>query len=146
LLIYAKGDYVHSNEDPFLNRMVVDTPDFFGYTADFMGSQIRFKLYPRDTLFEPLPSKKTFFMDADKVRFPMICRLWQEGDRFVPLGMSGYKKLSDFFTDAKLDLKMKESQTVLVSHGEIICLLGHRIDDRYKITSSTSNILEVELV
>jgi len=146
LLIYSKGDYIHSNEDPFLNRIEINIPEIFGYTTNFMGSELRFKLYPKDTLFEPIPSKSTFFMDADKIKFPLICRLWKEGDRFVPLGMSGYKKLSDFYTDAKLDLKMKESEAVLVSHGEIICLLGHRIDDRYKITSSTSNILEVELV
>ncbi|MFA6335202.1 MAG: tRNA lysidine(34) synthetase TilS [Bacteroidales bacterium] len=145
LLIYSKDDYRRSNEDPFLNRIMIQTPDITGFQVVFREFDIRFKLYPRETLFTPVPSKTTFFVDADKIKFPLVCRLWQEGDRFIPLGMNGYKKLSDFFIDEKLDLKNKESQTVLVSQGEIICIIGHRIDDRYKITAQTSNILEVKI-
>lgn len=146
LLIYSKGDCGLSYDDPFLNTVMITAPDIFGLTVCFRGNDIRLKTYQRDILFAPTPSKTTFFLDADKVRFPLTCRVWQEGDRFIPLGMSGYKKLSDFYTDVKLDLKSKESQIILLSEGEIICLPGHRIDDRYKITSSTSNILEVETI
>lgn len=145
LLIYSKGDSRHPFEDPFLNEIMIRTPDIFGFTVGFRGMGLCFKLYSKDMLFKPTPSKTTFFMDAGKIKFPLVCRLWQEGDRFIPLGMSRYKKLSDFYTDAKLDIKRKESQVVLVSQGNIICLLGHRIDDRFKITALTTNILEVEI-
>lgn len=145
LLIYTKRDSIDAFNDPFLNRIMIRIPDSFGFAVNFRGIEIRFRLYLRDKYFEPTPSKKTFFIDADKVKFPLVCRLWEEGDRFIPLGMNGYKKLSDFYTDAKLDIKSKTNETVLVSQGDIICLLGHRIDNRYKIATSTTNILEVEV-
>lgn len=145
LLIYSKDDNYTTSEDPFLNRIMIPSPDLGGFPVVFSGHNLNFSLYPRETLFTPLASKTTFFLDADKIKFPLLCRFWQEGDRFIPLGMAGFKKLSDFFIDEKLDLKSKDNQIVLVSQGEIICIIGHRIDDRFKITAQTSKILEVKI-
>lgn len=145
LLIYSKDDSRSFCEDPSLNRTMIPYPDIAGHSVVFGELGLHFRLFSRDTLFKPLPSRTTFFMDADKITFPLVCRLWEAGDRFIPLGMNGYKKLSDFFIDEKLDVKSKENQTVLVSQEDIICIVGHRIDDRYKITGLTSNILEVKI-
>ncbi|MEN6619661.1 MAG: tRNA lysidine(34) synthetase TilS [Rikenellaceae bacterium] len=145
LLIYSKGKHLHLSENKNNHEVYIKMPDIHGFTTGFKGKELRLKIYPKYFGFKPLPSKTTFYMDADKIRFPLICRFWQEGDRFIPLGMSGYKKLSDFFIDEKIDIKSKENQTILVSEGSIICLLGHRIDDRCKITELTNNILEVQI-
>ncbi|MFI3259496.1 MAG: tRNA lysidine(34) synthetase TilS [Rikenellaceae bacterium] len=82
-------------------------------------------------------------IDADKLQYPITLRRWEEGDSFVPLGMSGHKKVSDFLIDEKVSMPEKERQFVLTSAGEIVWLIGRRIDDKYKIEEESENILRI---
>ncbi|MFT3738219.1 MAG: tRNA lysidine(34) synthetase TilS [Breznakibacter sp.] len=82
-------------------------------------------------------------IDADKIDFPLAVRKWRQGDVFVPLGMTGFKKLSDFFIDNKLNLVEKERVWLLFSGEEVVWVIGRRLDNRFKITSKTKKILEV---
>jgi tRNA(Ile)-lysidine synthase len=82
-------------------------------------------------------------LDADKLRFPLTVRLWHEGDAFTPLGMKGKKKLSDFLIDQKIPLPHKQQQWVILSGNDIVWLVGQRLDDRYKVTPQTKNILQI---
>ena len=86
------------------------------------------------------------FSDAEKVRFPLKLRKWKEGDWFVPFGMKGKKKLSDYFTDCKFDLLEKESQWILESEGQIVWIVGKRNDERFKVSDHTDNVLMIEWV
>jgi len=85
-------------------------------------------------------------VDNDLLNYPLKVRKWREGDSFQPLGMKGKKKLSDFMIDSKIPLNLKERVMVLESDGEIVWVVGHRLDDRFKITSETKNCLEIRLV
>ncbi len=85
-------------------------------------------------------------IDADKLNFPLLMRRWQKGDYFRPLGMDGIKKVSDFFIDSKLSLADKENTWILTSAGEIVWIVGMRLDDRFKITEKTKNILLLTLM
>jgi tRNA(Ile)-lysidine synthase len=108
---------------------------------------VEISVYEKGTQFTPVPSNKIFFMDADKIEFPLSVRKWKDGDKFRPLGMFGNKKVSDYLTDVKRDMFTKENRYVLISaKGQILCLLGERIDDRFKISSSTARILEAHLL
>lgn len=80
-------------------------------------------------------------LDAGKITFPITWRTWQAGDYFYPLGMDNRKKLSDFLIDKKISLADKHSVTVLESRGEIIWVVGHRIDNRFKITPETKQAI-----
>lgn len=82
-------------------------------------------------------------LDADKLKFPLRLRRWQDGDWFVPFGMSGRKKLSDFLIDKKVSLAEKRRQFVLMSGDDIVWVVGRRLDDRYAITRKTENVLKV---
>ncbi len=82
-------------------------------------------------------------VDADKLQFPLTLRRWQEGDWFVPFGMTGRKKVSDFLVDAKVSAAEKQRQFVLVSGDDIVWLAGRRIDDRYRLTDTTENVLRI---
>ncbi|HEY0651984.1 MAG TPA: tRNA lysidine(34) synthetase TilS [Chryseosolibacter sp.] len=84
--------------------------------------------------------------DASKITFPLRWRKWEEGDTFQPLGMKGHKKLSDFLIDCKIPIAQKERVTVVESGGRIVWVVGLRISDDAKITSSTSASLEVKVV
>lgn len=82
-------------------------------------------------------------VDADKLRYPLTLRRWRDGDVFVPYGMTGSKKVSDFLIDAKVSRPGKERQFVLLSGDEIVWLVGRRIDDRYRLTAETENVLRI---
>ena len=81
------------------------------------------------------------FIDFDQLDHgSLLLRLWQAGDRMVPLGMSGHKKVSDILVDAKVDRFSKMSQYVLTSGHEIVWLCGLRLNNKFKVTSSTSSV------
>lgn len=84
--------------------------------------------------------------DAAKIQFPLTIRKWERGDYFYPLGMKGRKKLSDFFTENKFSLFDKSGCWLLCSGGEIIWIIGHRMDNRFKITDDTQKVLCVKFL
>ncbi len=89
--------------------------------------------------------KNILYADADKLSFPLTLRKWQTGDWFIPFGMKGRKKLSDFFSDQKFNLKQKEETWILLSGENVVWIVGQRADNRYKIDKNTRRILQIEL-
>ncbi|HWQ69408.1 MAG TPA: tRNA lysidine(34) synthetase TilS [Patescibacteria group bacterium] len=85
----------------------------------------------------------TALFDVDRTGMELHVRGWKEGDRFVPLGMSGRKKLQDFFTDAKVPCDQRGSVPLVMSGDQIIWVVGFRVDERFKITNSTRRILRI---
>ena len=85
-------------------------------------------------------------LDFDKLQFPLHLRKWKEGDKFIPLGMKTFKKLSDYFIDNKFSLLDKKGQWLLCSHSDIVWVVGHRIDDRYKLHPKTKKVYIAQLL
>ena len=90
----------------------------------------------------------TLLFDASLLKFPFVCRVWRDGDWFVPFGMKGRKKVSDFFTDLKYDFFRKQSAVMVADTSDpesdghrVAAVLGERIDDRYRITDATAKVL-----
>lgn len=83
-------------------------------------------------------------LDYDRAGSQLVLRNWRPGDRFQPLGMSGQKKLQDFFVDAKVPRRQR-ARVPLVAQvdGHILWVVGHRIDDRAKIGDNTSRVLRL---
>ena len=83
-------------------------------------------------------------LDYDKLKLPLKTRFWQQGDRFHPLGMRGTKLVSDFFNDNNFTTFQKKTTPILVdSDDQIVWIVGHRIDDRFKITEKTKTIYQI---
>ncbi|WP_375438091.1 tRNA lysidine(34) synthetase TilS [uncultured Hymenobacter sp.] len=84
-------------------------------------------------------------LDADLLKFPLVVRPWQEGDWFMPIGMKGKKKLSDFLIDQKVPLNLKDNVFVLVSgDGKIAWVVGFRPDERFKVAENTERVLLIK--
>lgn len=86
------------------------------------------------------------YISADNLKGDLIIRTWKNGDRFYPLGMKNSKKISDFLNEQKVDSHIKKDQLVLTNSGNIIWVVGLRIDDRYKITDETKEVLKLCMV
>ncbi len=84
--------------------------------------------------------------DAKMMDFPIKVRSWQQGDLFTPLGMTGTKKISDFFIDEKVPVLSKEEIPIFEFEGVIVWVGGHRISESFKVTSATEKVLRLTLV
>lgn len=141
---------IKDREYIFINKIKDNSTNEFFLINQEQGSLI----YPlkmqieilKDLKFVNISKEKSIAMlDADLVKFPLILRKWRQGDSFVPFGMRKEKKLSDYFTANKYSLLDKENQWILCSEEKIIWLIGERIDDRFRISNATKNILKIEL-
>ncbi|WP_026632199.1 tRNA lysidine(34) synthetase TilS [Dyadobacter alkalitolerans] len=112
------------------------------------GFSLRLVQRERNSNLPTYYSSNTAILNAKKLKFPLTVRRWQKGDFFQPLGMQGKKKkLSDFFTDIKADYFTKQHTFLLINgNGEIIWVMGLRLDERYRIRDDTADILEVSWV
>lgn len=89
-------------------------------------------------------SKKGFaYFDLEKIKFPLKIRLAEHGDKFCPLGTIGEQKLSDFFIDKKIPADIRWITPVIVAEKDIIWLLSHRINENYKVSYSSKNVLQI---
>lgn len=90
--------------------------------------------------------KNSAFLDKTKLEFPLILRPWKAGDYFYPFGMKlKKKKLKKFFTDEKIPMNEKENIYVLESNKKIVWVVGYRIDERFKITTGTKDVLQLRI-
>jgi tRNA(Ile)-lysidine synthase len=107
---------------------------------------LNMEMFDRTADFRFSTQVNTVDLDLDQLVFPLILRHWQEGEYFQPLGMTGLKKLSDFFIDEKYSIPEKENAWILASGNQLVWLVGKRLDDRFKITTRTKRILRIRLV
>lgn len=115
-----------------------------GTVRSYAGGSVLYYEYCNIDFIDSLDQgENVALLDADKLHFPLKVRRWQEGDWFVPFGMSGRKKLSDYLIDKKVSIAEKKRQFVLVSGDDIVWVIGRRLDDRYAITRKTENVLRV---
>jgi tRNA(Ile)-lysidine synthase len=86
------------------------------------------------------------FFDLDTLKFPLVVRNFRAGDRFKPMGMSGWQKVKKFFIDNKVDQNKRNRCPLLLSENNIVWIAGYRMDDAYKLRPHTQTMLRVELL
>lgn len=86
-------------------------------------------------------------VDASAVRFPLVLRPWRQGDRWIPFGMKGSKLVSDYLTDRKRNAFERRRQLVVTdADDKVIWLVGERIDNRVRISDTTSRVWVLTLL
>jgi len=151
---FFAGDYVlTSDRKQFILNKNVNEPEALmsvSSTAKKISSgklnlSFKSKKHTSGSVLPASGNKNHFLVDRQLLDFPLVVRKWKAGDSFYPLGMKGKKKISDFLTDRKVSRPDKEKTYVLLSGDKIVCVLGHRIDERYKVTKQTKEIYRIEL-
>lgn len=107
--------------------------------------EIKISKFLKTESFVVSKNKQLVHFDADKLKFPLTIRHWSEGDSFIPFGMKHRKKLSDFFIDEKFSRFDKENCWLLTSENEIVWIIGHRTDNRFRIDDSTIHVIAFEI-
>jgi tRNA(Ile)-lysidine synthase len=84
------------------------------------------------------------YFDMDKFSLPLAVRSRRPGDHFCPRGMGGKrKKIKEYFIDLKVLRRDREIIPVLASAEGILWIIGHRTDERFKVTPAAEKILQV---
>ncbi len=122
-----------------------ETIEIFPINLNLNNPSLSFDKFEKTSNFKLQTSNlKVAQIDYDKLKLPLKTRIWQQGDRFHPLGMRGTKLVSDFFNDNNFTAFQKKITPILVdSDGQIVWIVGHRIDDRFKITEKTKTIYQI---
>jgi tRNA(Ile)-lysidine synthase len=137
--------FIFPRSDKKINK---DTPCFVANDDSEIFEPVRlvFEKKPFTANWQPVTNPDIEQFDWEKLTFPLEIRRPIRGDYFYPLGLGGKKKLSDFFVDLKLTTIEKSDIFVLTSAGNIIWVIGYRADDRFKITPSTKDIFQINLI
>lgn len=85
------------------------------------------------------------YVNYDRVTRTLNVRGRRTGDKFHPLGITGTKKLQDFFVDEKIEKDDRDKVPVVLSDNKIVWVAGHRIDDEFKVTPTTRRVLELRM-
>ena len=139
LLIDREFVFIEKIEDDFFKDILIDESTLILSSP----LNISFKISSNDQMDK---IKDTACFDYEKLVFPLVIRKWKSGDKFIPSGMKGFKKLSDYFIDNKINRLLKEKTLLICSNDDIIWVIGHRIDERYKATSKTKKMYIANLL
>ena len=107
---------------------------------------LSFQLMERTSDFQLERASDTAYFDAEKLPGRLTLRLPQTGDWFVPFGMRGRKKLSDFFADQKMNRWEKLRQPLLCAGESIVWVVGRRADERFRVGEETKMIFSVKKI
>lgn len=93
-------------------------------------------------------SDRDLFISADNLSFPLQLRGVRSGDRFSPFGLRGSRKLSDYYTDIKMDNAVRRSVPLLLAQdpGTIVALPGLEVSEKFKVTPDSRSLLKITLL
>ena len=113
------------------------------------SDSLKIKVAAEDCGDDYVPSRAAdcVCLDASDIKFPLMLRHIEQGDRFVPFGMNGMKLVSDYLTDRKKNVFEKRAQLVVTdAQQRIVWLVGERTDNRFRISKETSKALRLTLL
>ena len=90
------------------------------------------------------PRRQVF--DADAAGADLSVRRRRPGDSFTPLGMSGTKKLQDYFVDAGIPAFERDAQILLTGGGKILWIVGGAIGAHAAVKDPTTRFLEIDVI
>ncbi len=87
-------------------------------------------------------AKESAVFDAKKVKFPLFLRTIKLGEKMVPLGMNGHKKVLSILKDRKIPSSVRTRFPIVSqADGKALWIVGIAISDEFKVTSKTRKVL-----
>ncbi len=151
----SKGAYINSNTHRIIKwddqLQIVSLESNKEYELIELGQpicktkwgQLEIELFTMEALGEINKDPKYAYLDAANISWPLLLRSWGPTDYFYPLGLRKKKKLNQFLGSLKLNPTIKSRTTVITCSDKIIWIVGQRIDDRFKITPNTKQVLKI---
>lgn len=148
ILISQKENQLVNTDNDFLININFDITQNYIFQDKENKIKLNFeKCDPKEVDFK----SEAMYLDLDKLQFPLVLRKWQNGDKFIPLGMSNKKNIGDFLTDLKIPIYQRNFVYVLLSKNEIVWVgsiqnnkaTGLRINNNFKLIKSTQNAIKV---
>ena len=137
-LVFVPAGASYESEDVF------ELPDFSeGGTLAFDGGKLDIFVHINQPESLTQTNSNVILVDKHALVLPLTVRQWKAGDKLIPFGMNGHKKVSDLLTDAKIPSHQRASTYVLEAAGEIIWVLGLRMADSVKVTEATKEIVRI---
>ena len=138
--IYLRFKEAKTNE---FQEIILNKIELEGNNINFEDYIIRFDVIDNKKNIEFSNNVLIKFFDYDKIKEKLIIRKRLNGDRIIPLGMKGSKKLKDIFIDLKLPIEERNKVPVVCFDNEIAWLVGYKVSESYKITKDTKKIIKI---
>jgi len=150
------GRYISSDK----YKLIKNRETWILSPIDFNKDDFSFiKLYEDENISQPLTlncksltlkgpiikDKNIGLFNKKLLRFPLVLKKWENGDKIQPLGMKGIKKVSDILIDKKISIEEKKNIYVVLSQGEIVWIVGHVVSEKYKVILSKDPVYKMIL-
>lgn len=110
-----------------------------------LNKVVKIDVKPRLQFTEFKENDCTKYFDYDKIKKPIIFRYRKDGDRFIPLGMKGNKKIKDLFIDLKIPKAQRNTVPLICFGDDIAWVVGYRVSEKFKVSKDTKNILQIRI-
>jgi tRNA(Ile)-lysidine synthase len=126
---------IGESDNPFSSFQIQSLPlEFDAFNHSFYFSESNFTGF----------SENTFWIDLDLIKFPIELRSIVSGDKFKPLGLNNFQKVSDYLINQKVSLPQKKRVIVVHNSDEIYALLPLQVSNDFKVTNTTKKFLKIE--
>ena len=109
-----------------------------------LGSLIELRIVTREDLNNLYKDKNIKYFDFNMIKGNLRLRNRKAGDKFIPFGMKGRKKIKDYFMDEKIPKELRDEIPLIVDEENILWVVGYRTNEIYRVTEETEKILEVK--
>lgn len=141
--IYIKKKERLLKKEIEVENLILNKNDIDGKEVDFLGCLIQFKVENKEKNLKFNNNDLIKYFDYDKINEYVTVRKRKNGDRIIPLGMTGSKKLKDIFINMKVPKDYRDNIPVIQFDDEIAWVLGVKTSNTYRVTNQTKNILKV---
>ena len=114
------------------------------HLCEWCGWQIKSRVFVADQVPQEASEKVyTKWFDYDKIKNSPCVRTRRQGDYLTVNSEGGRKKLNRIFIDEKIPAEIRDRLPVVAVGSEILWIPGGRMNEKYKITSTTGRVLEL---
>ena len=138
IYLKLKDNIIREYKEVVINKGELDNTDIC-----YENYNVRFNIIRNKNNIDFSKNVLIKYFDYDKIEERLVIRKRRNGDKMLPLGMKGNKKVKDIFMDLKIPVDERDKIPVLCFDNEIAWLVEHKVSEKFKITKETKNIIKI---